>query len=166
MTRTSTTPARPARRTSRIAAGLAAAATTVAVAVPSAMASSATATAGTPTVTGAWARATAPVAKDGAVYFTIKGGSAADRLTGAKADMMVAMSATLHKTAMESGGMMSMASVKAVPVPAGKTVTFKPGGYHVMLMGLKAPLKVGAAFKLTLVFAKAGAKSVTVTVRR
>ena len=154
---------RTSTRVARLAAALGSAAILLGVAAPAGLAAP---RADALTVTGVWARATASSAKDGAAYFTIKGGSTADSLTGAKVDMMVAMSATLHKSSMDSGGMMSMSPVKAVPVPAGKTVAFKPGGLHVMLMGLKAPLKVGATFKLTLVFAKAGAESVTVTVRR
>lgn len=158
------TPSAPtATRVARLTAALATAAVLVGSAAPAGVAAP---RAGVPTVTGAWARATAPVARDGAAYFTIRGGSSADSLTGVRVDRLVAMSATLHKSALDSGGMMSMSPVKAVPVPAGKTVAFKPGGYHVMLMGLRAQLKVGATFQLTLVFARAGAKSVVATVRR
>ncbi len=48
---------------------------------------------------------------------------------------------------------------------AGKSVVLKPGGYHLMLTGLKAPLKQGDLLKLTLVFEKAGAIDLEATVQ-
>ena len=66
---------------------------------------------------------------------------------------------------MAGEGMMTMQEVESVPVPAGGTVTFKPGGYHVMLIDLVAPLEVGQTVPLTLTFAKAGRIEVTATVR-
>jgi hypothetical protein len=51
---------------------------------------------------------------------------------------------------------MSMSPVEAIEVPANGQVELKPGGYHVMLVGLKQDLKVGDIVKLTLVFEKAG----------
>ena len=62
--------------------------------------------------------------------------------------------------------MMSMKPVKSIAVPASGTVKLKPGGYHVMLIGLKKHLVAGATFPLTLTFATAGKKTVTVTVRK
>jgi copper(I)-binding protein len=51
-----------------------------------------------------------------------------------------------------------------IPVPPGQTVAFAPGGYHLMLMGLKAPLKEGDRVKATLTFEKAGPIEVTINV--
>jgi copper(I)-binding protein len=122
------------------------------------------ASAGGPTVTGAWARTT--TAKMGAAYLTVKGYGTPDRLVAAAVPMSIAMEAQLHRSAMGSDGMMSMKQVTSIPVPATGTVGLKPGGYHVMLMGLKRPLVAGKQFKLTLTFARAGRQAVTVTVRR
>ena len=68
-------------------------------------------------------------------------------------------------TTMAGDAMMSMKEVSSVAVPAGQTVTFAPGGYHVMLMGLVSPLKTGQTFEVTLTFAKAGTVTATATVR-
>jgi copper(I)-binding protein len=57
----------------------------------------------------------------------------------------------LH-THVEEGGMMRMRRVDKIEVPAGETVTLKPGGLHVMLIGLKQPLEPGDAVDLTLIF--------------
>ena len=68
-------------------------------------------------------------------------------------------------TTMAGDSMMTMREVTSVPVPAGGTVKFEPGGYHVMLIQLASPLKEGQTFEATLTFAKAGKVTVTVTVR-
>jgi copper(I)-binding protein len=68
-------------------------------------------------------------------------------------------------TTMAGDPMMTMREVASVPVPAGGTVKFEPGGYHVMLIDLASPLKEGQTFEATLTFAQAGKVTVTVTVR-
>jgi copper(I)-binding protein len=111
-------------------------------------------------VTGAWAR---PGLVDGnsAVYFTIDNPTAIeDTLLSASSD--VAGSVELHMTMME-GDNMQMMPQKEVPVPVGKT-EFKPGGLHVMLVGLKQDLKPGDTFSAMLKFKTAGEKSLEVTV--
>ena len=63
-------------------------------------------------------------------------------------------------------GVMQMRQLAdGLPVPAGGSVVLKPGGYHVMLIGLKKPLAAGESIPLTLTFEKAGNISVTVPVR-
>jgi copper(I)-binding protein len=62
------------------------------------------------------------------------------------------------------GDVMTMREVDAVDLGAGQTVEFKPGGFHLMLMGLKAPLKLGDKFPMTLRFEKAGSVEVMVHV--
>jgi copper(I)-binding protein len=52
-----------------------------------------------------------------------------------------------------------------VPIPPGQTVTFTPGGTHIMLMGLKKPLAAGQSFPLTLTFTHAAPVTVEVKVR-
>ena len=100
---------------------------------------------------------------NGAAYMTIVNKSAnADRLTSAESD--VANSIELHQTVMKDN-VMSMSPVEAIEVPANGQVELKPGGYHVMLVGLKQDLKVGDMVKLTLVFEKAGRINVEAEVK-
>lgn len=111
-----------------------------------------------------WARATAPAMKNGAAYLTIENrGRAADRLVSASA--AIAARVELHRTEIGENGVMRMREARGIEIPAGESVKIAPGGYHVMLVGLKGPLVKGATFPLTLRFEKAGAREVTVTVR-
>lgn len=102
------------------------------------------------TVDQPWARATAPHAANGAAYATLTA-SVADRLTGASSP--VAAQVQVHQT-IEDKGVMRMRPVAGdLPLEAGRKVTLAPGGYHLMLMGLKRQLKPGESFPLTLTFA-------------
>ena len=106
-----------------------------------------------------FARATTALAKTGAAYATlVNTGKTDDRLLGGSTP--VAASFELHTTLMDSG-VMRMRPLKDVAVPAGKSVSFSPGGMHFMLMGLKQPLKAGDTFPATLRFERAGAVNVT-----
>jgi len=119
-------------------------------------------TAGTLTIGHAWARATVGTSRPGGAYFTITNkGAEADRLTGAESP--VARRVELHRSGME-GGVMRMTRIKAIEVPAGGKVALAPGGYHLMLLGLKRPLATGSKVPLTLVFEKAGPVAVEVAV--
>ena len=105
-------------------------------------------------VENAWARASAGMVRNGGAYLTIVNGAAeADRLVGAEAG--VAERVEIH-THIDDNGVMRMRRVEGVDLPAGGTVELKPGGYHVMFMGLHKPLKKGEKFPMTLVFEKAG----------
>jgi copper(I)-binding protein len=64
-----------------------------------------------------------------------------------------------------SSSMMSMKEVASVPIPANGSVTFEPGGYHIMLIGLAAPLMDGQKFDLNLGFLNGGVVKVTATVK-
>ena len=110
----------------------------------------------------AWARASAGNATTGAAYVTLMGGGAPDQLVGVSTP--VAATAEVHESFADAG-VMKMRAAPSVTIPPGKTVTFAPGGYHVMLMGLKKPLVVGENFPLTLTFAHAAPVTVEVTVR-
>ena len=113
-------------------------------------------------VENAWARAS--ISKTGAAYVTlVNRGAGDDRLVAARSD--VAARVELHTHEME-GNIMRMRPVEAIPVPAGQTVMLKPGGHHVMMIGLKGKLEEGGAFPLTLVFDKAGEITVEVPVRK
>jgi copper(I)-binding protein len=105
-----------------------------------------------------WARASAGNTTTGAAYLTVTDNGAPDRLVGASTP--VAAMAELHET-INDNGVMKMRPVAAIALQPGKPVTFAPGGYHVMLMGLNKPLKAGDAFPLTLSFEHA--KPITVT---
>jgi len=109
-----------------------------------------------------YARPTAPGQANGAGYLKlVNAGKSADRLLGVSAD--VARSVELHSMTME-GDVMRMRRVDAIEVPAGATVELKPGGYHVMFLGLKAPLKVGERFPMKLRFEKSGEVTVDVSI--
>jgi periplasmic copper chaperone A len=114
-------------------------------------------------VSDVWARTSPDMAENGAAYMVIANkGTADDKLLGATGD--VAAAVEIHETK-EEGGMMKMAPVEAVLVPAGGQVELKPGGYHVMLIGMKSPLQAGQKFPLTLRFARAGEVQVEAEVR-
>jgi copper(I)-binding protein len=63
------------------------------------------------------------------------------------------------------GDLMKMRAVDALPLPAGQAVEFKPNGYHLMLTGLKAPVKAGDVVPLTLVVEDAKGRRETVDVK-
>jgi copper(I)-binding protein len=97
-------------------------------------------------VENAWARATAPGQDAASVDLTITSKHAAT-LVGVSSP--VAGSAELHSMVTE-GGMMKMREVKSIELPAGKAMNLGESGYHLMLNGLKAPLKAGDSVPLTL----------------
>jgi copper(I)-binding protein len=76
----------------------------------------------------------------------------------------VAKVVEIHAMKMD-GGVMTMNAVPRLTVPAGKPVELKPGGYHVMLMGLVQPLKDGETVPLTLTFESPAGKRSTVDVK-
>ena len=112
------------------------------------------------TVAKAWARAS--IGKNGAAYFTLANRGKTDvKLVGVTAN--VARRVELHTHRMD-GNIMRMRPLANIVVPAGTSVTLKPGGHHVMLMGLIAPLKEGDAFPLTVVFEKAAKMRISVKI--
>ena len=121
--------------------------------------------AGDITVIHPWARASSGMARSGGVFMTIANdGSRAERLTAAHAD--IAAKTMLHKTVMD-GNVMKMMPVKdGIVIPGEDSVELKPGSYHIMLMGLKAALKEGSTFPLTLTFEHAGSVTVEVKVMK
>lgn len=97
-------------------------------------------------VSDAWVRPTVPAQKATGAFM---------QLTSAKAAKVVAASSPvaavveIHEMKMDNG-VMKMRAVDALPLPAGQPVALKPGGFHVMLMGLKAPIQAGDTVPLTL----------------
>lgn len=121
----------------------------------------------------AWARATVPAARTGAVYLVLES-VADDALVGVDVSTAVAAGATLHQTVLEPAStghdghdadMVTMSGLDELPLPAGEDVALEPGGAHVMLTELAEPLVAGSTFELTLRFATAEPVGVTVEVR-
>jgi len=111
-----------------------------------------------------YARATPAGALSGAAYMTLENKTnAADRLIGASSN--VAAQVQIHEMSMVNGVMQMRQLANGLPVPAGESVALKPGGYHVMLIGLKKQLTAGETLPLTLTFEKAGNISVTVPIK-
>ena len=116
------------------------------------------------TVEKPYARATPGGAQNGAAYMMIANkASTPDRLVGAASD--VAAQAQVHEMSMDNGVMKMRELTDGLAIPAGGSVTLKPGSYHVMLLGLKKPLVAGDSIPLTLKFEKAGNISITVPVK-
>jgi len=108
------------------------------------------------------ARATPPGAKTGAVYFTVDNGSnSAERLLHASTP--IAAGVSLHQMAIENG-VMKMRAIPSVEINPGGRLELKPDGYHLMLIDLKQPLRVGETFPLMLTFQRAGTVRTVVTV--
>jgi copper(I)-binding protein len=107
-----------------------------------------------------WARES--VTPTGAAYLTVRnGGGQDDRLVGVSSE--VADKAELHSSVVQEG-VMKMRAVEAVDVPAHGEAVLEPGGLHIMLIGLKAPLEEGKSFALTLEFENAGELEVMTTI--
>ena len=102
-------------------------------------------------ISNAWARATPPGLDKGAGYLAIQNrGETLVRLTGASTE--AAREVQIHRSR-ETDGQMRMQAVEGgIRVPAGESVTLAPMGYHLMLMGLQAPLRAGDRIPLTLEF--------------
>jgi periplasmic copper chaperone A len=114
-----------------------------------------TVTAGSLKISASWARATPKGAGVGGGYMTITNiGTVPDRLIDGATD--IASRFEIHEMSMDNGVMKMRMLPKGLEIKPGETVTFKPGGYHVMLMGLKQQLVQGQHFKATLEFEKAG----------
>jgi copper(I)-binding protein len=114
--------------------------------------------AGDLTIEKPWARATPKGADVGAAYLEVRNaGGDADRLTGGTADFA---NVEIHEMSMQ-GNVMQMRELKdGLPIPAHGDVKLSPGGYHIMLTGLKHPLVKGDTAKVTLTFERAGAVTV------
>ncbi len=112
-------------------------------------------------VTQAWARASTPSAQTGAMYVTATA-SEPDRLTSASTP--VAATAELHRSGMRAGVMEMRPVPDGLPVTPGAPIHMAPGGYHIMLTGLKQKLKQGDRVPLTLIFEHAGPMTVQAVV--
>jgi len=154
--------------------------------------SATTTEAGAITVSDPWCRTSPDMTDRGACYMTIDNGTAtATALVGASVPSSVAGKVELHETAaadssndtsmangtsMSGGtasdltdstavGMMTMRPVTQIDLPAGEAVSLEPGGYHVMLLELVAPLQTGDTVALTLTFDGGATQTVSADVR-
>ncbi|MBR0715768.1 copper chaperone PCu(A)C [Bradyrhizobium liaoningense] len=115
-------------------------------------------------ITQAWSRATPGGAKIGGAYLTIENkGTTPDTLVGGSAD--IAGKVEVHEMAVTNGVMKMRQLDKGLAIDPGKTVKFAPGGYHLMLVDLKSPLKQGDKVPMMLQFEKAGKVQVSLDVQ-
>lgn len=111
-------------------------------------------------ITDARSRETPPLGKVGAAYFTLTNtGKSADRLLGGSTP--AAAELQIHEVLNTDGVMRMRQLEQGLALPPGQTVKAAPGGIHLMLMGLKRPLKAGATVPVTLRFERAGPVAVT-----
>ncbi|MCK9687752.1 copper chaperone PCu(A)C [Scleromatobacter humisilvae] len=113
------------------------------------------------TVDKPWVRSTVAQQTTTAAYLTITSARGGKLVS---ASSPVAAAVDVHEMKMD-GDLMKMRAVDAVPLPAGQPVEFKPNGLHVMLTGLKAPLKAGDVVPIKLVVEDAKGKRETVDVK-
>jgi copper(I)-binding protein len=115
-------------------------------------------------ITQAWSRATPGGAKIAGGYLTIENkGATQDRLIGGAGD--VAGKIEVHEMSMNNGVMTMRPLDKGLTIEPGKTVKLAPGGYHLMMLDLKSPLKQGDKVPVTLEFEKAGKVTLSLDVQ-
>ena len=115
-------------------------------------------------ITQAWSRATPGGAKIAGGYLTIENkGTTPDRLIGGAGD--VAGKIEVHEMSMKDGVMTMRPLDKGLTIEPGKTVKLAPGGYHLMMLDLKSPLKQGDKVPVTLEFEKAGKVALSLDVQ-
>ena len=115
-------------------------------------------------ITKAWSRATPAAAPVGAGYLALTNrGAEADRLIGGSTE--IAARIEVHEMSMDNGVMKMRELPDGLEVKPGQTVEMKPGGHHLMLVGLKRGLREGERFKAQLVFARGGKAEVEFVVQ-
>lgn len=113
-----------------------------------------------------WATPTFPMAMMGAAYITLQNGAQNTvKISGLSLDPKIASSVELHESYLDG----EMAKMRELSMPyavlPGETVTFQPGGKHIMIMGLKGPLAAGNVFSLTLHFEDGGSQTIEVPIK-
>ena len=91
----------------------------------------------------------------GAVYLNVAS-TLDDALVGASVSTEIAAMTQVHETLMNADGTMGMQEIASVPMTANTPLALAPGGYHVMLLDLIAPLEIGTTVSVTLTFASGG----------
>ena len=110
-----------------------------------------------------WARATPGAVKNSAAFMSFDNKGVADRLISVTGD--VAKEIQIHSMITEAG-VMKMREIKGLDIPANGKAELKPGGFHIMLIGIADGLKEGMKFPLKLKFEKAGEVTVQVTAEK
>ena len=124
----------------------------------------ASATVGDLAIESGWARAMLPGQKAGGGYLTVtNNGDAADRLTGVSSP--AAGKVEIHNMEMVNDVMTMRPVEGGLEIPAGGSVELKPGGYHIMFMGVSEPFADGSTVPLTLQFERAGEVGLAMPVR-
>ncbi|MGQ0582188.1 MAG: copper chaperone PCu(A)C [Reyranella sp.] len=114
-------------------------------------------------ITRPWTRATPATAQSGGGFLTVTNkGTTPDRLVAARST--VSAKVEVHEMRMDGNVMRMRELEKGLEIPAGATVMLKPGSYHIMFMGLKAPFAKDAKVPVTLVFEKAGSLDIVLDV--
>ena len=114
------------------------------------------------TIDRPWTRAT--TVQTGAAYMTLRtAGQSPDRLV--KVTSMDAERVEIHTMSME-GGVARMKEIPGIDIRPGAATQLKPGGFHLMLVGLRRPLREGESVRLALTFEKAGTVEVDATVEK
>ena len=129
------------------------------------------------TIADPWARTSPEDTTYGAVYLSLTSADG-DALVGASVPADIAGTVEIHETVVADGassdttettmagmGQMTMRPIDSLELPAGETVTLEPGGYHIMLIDLVAPLETGQEIEVTLTFENAGERTITVPVQ-
>ncbi|MEW5770858.1 MAG: copper chaperone PCu(A)C [Pseudomonadota bacterium] len=111
-------------------------------------------------IENAWVRATAPGQKVAGGFLDLTADADMKLVAGSSP---VSDSLELHTMSME-GGVMSMRQVKEIALPKGKTVSLKPGGLHIMFIGLKQPIKQGDRVPVSLTVLDGAGKSQTLRI--
>lgn len=121
-------------------------------------------TQGAITIGQPWTVATPPAARVGGAYATIiNRGSAADRLIGGHSP--AAGRVEIHLMRHQDGQMSMQPQPNGVEIAAGSTLELQPGGYHLMLLDLVAPLRAGEVLPVTLEFEHAGSVDLSFLIR-
>jgi copper(I)-binding protein len=113
------------------------------------------------TATDAWVRGTVPAQKTTGAFVTLQSSEDAKVISVATP---AAKTAEIHQSAADHGTM-RMKAVDSVALPAGKRIELKPGGYHVMLVGLAKPLEAGDVVPLTFTIEDRNGKRTTLEVK-
>ncbi len=116
---------------------------------------------GSLTIEDVWARSAQTGQMTGA-FMRIQNSGAADKIISASCD--AAKATELHATQM-SDGVMKMRPVSAMEIPAMGELSLKPGGYHIMLIGLNRPLVAGETLPIKVIFEKAGAVTLNAIIK-
>jgi len=90
----------------------------------------------------------------GGFMVLVNNGTEADRLVGVESG--IAAKSEVHESRVDANGVGTMVHIEALDLPPGETVSLERGGYHIMFMGLTAPLTEGEMHKATLIFERAG----------